>query len=104
MAPRILSAYPITLYVIFGMAVVSWVIALKYFLVVNRELMRLYQTGEGNYLPRGGGRGIPIAILITKNAMPRVEKERRKCVYAIACFIGLCFAGALLIDIFGPIS
>jgi len=47
MAPRILSAYPITLYVIFGMAVVSWVIALKYFLVVNRELMRLYQQVRG---------------------------------------------------------
>jgi hypothetical protein len=98
-----MSGYAWTLYAIFATAVVSWVIGLKHFLVVSTELTRAREAGEASHIPSGGGRGIPVVVILTENALPRVEKDRKKLVRVIVLFFGLCGAGALLIAIFGPI-
>jgi hypothetical protein len=89
-----------TFYAIVAVMVVSWVIAARCFVIVSLELRRARQAGEANYIPRAA-RGLPLVAIFTKDALPRVEKERRKLVYALAVFLGGWLAMPLLSAMFG---
>jgi hypothetical protein len=78
--------------------VLSWLIALRYFLIVSAELSRARQAGEASYIPPAS-RGLPLVVIFTRNVLPRVEKERYRLILAIACFTGGWVAFAIAASI-----
>jgi hypothetical protein len=80
--------------------VVSWVIGLKYFLVIRAELRRARDAGEVPHIPKAT-RGLPMAVLFT-DALPNAAIERRKWVWSFIAFAGFWFAGVAVAMIFGP--
>jgi hypothetical protein len=80
--------------------VISWLIAVRYFLVVNAELHRARQAGEASHIPPSS-RGLPPVVIFTKNVLPRVEKERHRLALALAFFAGGWLVATLLAGTFG---
>jgi hypothetical protein len=88
----------LAVYVFIGGGVVSWFVALRYFLIVQAEYQRALRQG---YNLRKGHRGLPL-VVIFMDLLPAVSKDRRKLVWSTGLFLGFCLAGALAIAVFGP--
>jgi hypothetical protein len=88
-------------YVIFGVMFISFAFAARYFIVIGLELQRARETGEATAIPPSG-RGLPLVVIFMKNALPRVEKQRWRLVFALAVFTGGWIAVSLLGQTFIP--
>jgi hypothetical protein len=87
--------------VIFLGAFIAWIVGVRHFIAISNELRRARQAGEASHIPKTGGRGLPIIVLIS-NALPRVEGERQKMLRALAVFVGFGAALVVLILLYGP--
>ena len=87
-----------TIYAIVADVIVALVIAARNILIVSRELARARHAGEVNFVPTTsrGVRAVPLTVILTKNVLPRVERQRHRFVVAMLFFLGGMGAWLLL--------
>ena len=90
-------------WLLFGVGAATWIVMLRYFLIIGAELTRARRAGEARHIPDGGGRGLPVVVIFAKDALPKVEKQRKRLVWAIVFFLLLCLSLMLFIAEVGPI-
>ena len=85
--------WPLRIYA--AVMVIAWLFAARYFVIISSELSRARKSGEAHHIPRAS-RGLPPVVIFTKDALPKVEKERRRLVWALGVFVGGWVLGVAL--------
>jgi hypothetical protein len=80
---------------------ISWVASIVPFCRIAAELTRARRAGEANHIPFAK-RGLPVAVIFTKDILPRVEGDRRRLVWAITAFVFFWASGMAVGIAFGP--
>ena len=95
--------YDIVLAIVLAMIAV-FVPMLVLFTRIGNELYRARRAGEATHIPINTGpkAGLPAVVIFTKDALPRVERERRILVRLLIAFGSLWAMGVGFIAVFGP--
>lgn len=87
--------------VLFLGAAIAWIIGLRYFLRLSNELQRARRSAEASFIPPGNGKGLPVMVIFG-DALPRVNHDRIKMLWAVGVFYGICLAVLAIIVVYGP--